>query len=1138
MAFRIGNPFTRLRETFGRAGKYELPTIAKNPASSKQERILREETLVLEGLTFLTGNEKARKLREIGFESGGTVKEDSVIVAKRTEKGKEVFYLLRKSDGVSEKTTSDFLRILSKKKFATKRENLVVIEEGGVKQVYGAIKIDTQIGGTRFLGKSTEKGNAGYELDTRCLLEDEKLLQDQHFMRGYARLCGSLYVFGEFDDNPANFLKNEKGRVVKIDMGGAFDMQTHPELRDLEIVDERDQKIENPQRYFPFLGSPQARKFLGYYLAKDPHFTDKVAGKYGDLEFQDRDLSQIMVKAASKHFPDDPAIDYSTGVKKQVKVSQVEAFIAEIEENLASKINKEMLERIQANIAAEALQGISTTKDWFIEFMGGLEDAILLCQDQNFLNQYFAKIKGGLVEKGLDEEEIEKNLAEIRNHFERNAQMAQTRFEDFSQYYKTIKTELSVIPESPAALEERRKRQEAAKVKFDATVDTEKRTKFQANQEVFLSTQFFRANKSLLPLAMDSYGGLSFEKDGKKHKINAEQKAKLSALFQSLRDENVVIVKASSSDASLSKTSAQQAFATDNFLSAQEFDRFKPKSKDSPPDSPRPRARAFRGEAELLKRNLNEEVIVEVDFISGSNFGAEFLDEASGVDALQNPTKAMIGILHQTKRGEFLDLTSPLTDENGKLQAGNPILIYGQNTVKDGKTRKSNSLEAPILDIQRRQFSNEEVASYLFQTFSNGFNALQKSFKEAQINIKFDPETLQKSQINPFLILGMQIFAAQNLGVNFILSNGKSQESQEFMQFFKERFLPKFNEILQQAEISDEEKIKQIASLSQNIELTYKRIQQGLTFKDYQTRVQALKTELEKPNSLTEIATGGITKKTTKRFMAALKGEETLQESENSLKRKRLPNIIRATRQRTTREKEFVELVEEAGIMPTSLEGGISGLQKAISALDKELQDSKSTPRIIFETSQTPQTQPTQPIDGISLIKLREGEIQDSKQVKQKVEQVIDLVVQNYSEDEHTNVKAKILVLMEALAEYGFEYLKGINEKDSSLLKEGGDKAGFSKWKEEKEFRNLLQEKCKEKGIEGDFSNSQSDIMREMAVFSAQIQQHSKGVFDEVSGKHYEKDGQKITDMSRSWRMAMALHSQDAMISIGRSVEV
>ncbi|NDD59028.1 MAG: hypothetical protein EBZ47_07265, partial [Chlamydiae bacterium] len=123
-----------------------------------------------------------------------------------SEEEKEKSFLLKsEEDPIMVTISTDFMRILSAKKFAGKRSALFHnLEDDEIKV---AVKWDSglegewdSVNGTDLFSTSTE----GNEI----------------FLSGFSRMAGTLAVLGEHDWNPANILKSSKTqRPVKIDNG-------------------------------------------------------------------------------------------------------------------------------------------------------------------------------------------------------------------------------------------------------------------------------------------------------------------------------------------------------------------------------------------------------------------------------------------------------------------------------------------------------------------------------------------------------------------------------------------------------------------------------------------------------------------------------------------------------------------------------------------------------------------------------------------------------------------------------------------------------------------------------------------------------------------------------------------------------
>ncbi len=289
-----------------------------------------------------------------------------------TEEDDKTKKFMIKPDSVATVFGTEMLRILSNKQFASKDTEAVVTD--GSARPKSAVKWDDNIAGNYFLENNIPKG------------------VDDEFIVNYARLCGVIQVSGEYDWNPRNFLRSEKtNRPVKIDNALFFNGYF----------------IDKNHRIY---GSMQSRSFMLFLsgMTEDEIKKNKVT-VYDNINKQ---------------------LDIDNGSIKQNKVIE-EAYIREYNKGLDDKL----LEKIKANIASPTNPKAARDKAAFIELMSGIQDTILLAQDEKFLQEYSKKYKDELGNAEF------KTIEQCRKYFAQNAAQAQKQFGQYLDYFAEIAPE-------------------------------------------------------------------------------------------------------------------------------------------------------------------------------------------------------------------------------------------------------------------------------------------------------------------------------------------------------------------------------------------------------------------------------------------------------------------------------------------------------------------------------------------------------------------------------------------------------------------------------------------------------------------------------------------------------------------------
>ena len=237
--------------------------------------------------------------------------------------------------------------------------------------------------------------------------------ENQKFLTGYSRMCGVMQVLGESDRNIANFLLDEKaGKPVKIDNGFLVNYQKYP-FGDIYESGGRAQSrnSEHPLEYvdydvkttnrFKIYGSAQSRDFLVCLL--------------GDGEYQN--MQAVIDKAKVDFGQKETAPNL-----KVLADSYISAYNSGLDEKL--------FEKIKENISKPENKHLEAA---FMSCMSGINDAIILASDDEFLDTYTQKYaaEGG------------KDVGILASHcnviFKENAKQAQQQFGVLLDHFHQLK---------------------------------------------------------------------------------------------------------------------------------------------------------------------------------------------------------------------------------------------------------------------------------------------------------------------------------------------------------------------------------------------------------------------------------------------------------------------------------------------------------------------------------------------------------------------------------------------------------------------------------------------------------------------------------------------------------------------------
>lgn len=172
--------------------------------ASKKRKFLERDSIFL--AKAKSPQKSSEDLMRQKISPGVNINRSNASFAAISEEEKEKSFLLKsEEDPIMVTISTDFMRILSAKKFAGKRSALFHnLAEDAIKV---AVKWDSSLEGEWDSVSDTDLFSTATE-------------SNEIFLSGFSRMAGALAVLGEHDWNPANILKSSKTqRPVKIDNG-------------------------------------------------------------------------------------------------------------------------------------------------------------------------------------------------------------------------------------------------------------------------------------------------------------------------------------------------------------------------------------------------------------------------------------------------------------------------------------------------------------------------------------------------------------------------------------------------------------------------------------------------------------------------------------------------------------------------------------------------------------------------------------------------------------------------------------------------------------------------------------------------------------------------------------------------------
>lgn len=321
-------------------------------------------------------------LRE-GVVPGVNINKDSAYFVKEGEAGRE---FMAKPSASLEYLYGDIVaRVLSKKKFALKRTAFYRNKEG---RIVSAIKWDKNIVKNFFLAD-----------DFSNFFREEFYSEEyDKTIESFARLCGVIFVLGEHDHNNRNYLFSTKtGRIVKIDnsllANGYFEQYGYNNMIDKGKLAKEGLP---PFTRMSIYGSVMSKGFFRHVLAG-------------------RSLQE-----SRKEW-----MRWKENIKKSHKIlkqnNNYRMFFSNIYKSFDKYCSADVGDCILDEVK-ENLRQNDYLRPFFKEFAKGVENAIELSRDQNFLDALKRKFRRELGENG---EKLAQNHEDI---FKNNAKRAQKQF--------------------------------------------------------------------------------------------------------------------------------------------------------------------------------------------------------------------------------------------------------------------------------------------------------------------------------------------------------------------------------------------------------------------------------------------------------------------------------------------------------------------------------------------------------------------------------------------------------------------------------------------------------------------------------------------------------------------------------------
>lgn len=559
---------------------------------------------------------------------------------------------------------------------------------------------------------------------------------------------------------------------------------------------------------------------------------------------------------------------------------------------------------------------------------------------------------------------------------------------------------------------------------------------------------------------------------------------------------------------------------------------------------------------ELAKKT---DIKININFGNRLNYGGESLNSFGGNNeekTRHSTANYALAYLHQRKenrnRDTFYDLSLGdynLYNQKGDLRAGRPILIEGQyfsdNKGQEFQARELDMALPQLTDIKDLK-NPTDIAKHIFLTSYQGFKLCKDKYQDSHKNITIKTTIDDASHINPFTQLSMQIMAAQMAGVELKITDKffEKDNKKDEISYFKTRVLPYINAILSK-ESSIESKINEIHHKCQEFEMIFNRIKNDISAETYNevltsayqasresgaTYNKAIKNVAPVIGRINEVFVPEGNDRTTQHSGADIKRAKQAVANEigGIAKHRRVNPFLHPFAARTHIEKhkkieeELLETLKEKGFISPEIKNP-KELAQAIKKEATEIEQNKTELKLVDKKLQDNQAEidielrkPNSATKVKTISPLLSYSI--TNKLQDEVNKVIAIVVNSKGPDEQAD--KKINALLDSLAQYAKEYLTGVDGKDVDSILKGGKDAGFTKWKEELEFKKILERNCRLHGLTLDFKNP--DTIEDFAYLSADLQDASRDIFSTTKGRYYQNElGNHITNMTRSWRMAL-----------------
>lgn len=413
-----------------------MPALSSNQLDStltladrKKEGLLLNPLLSLQKAKLATKETRQDLLKII--KDGATIDRESLRFVTLQEGDKSISFMLKESgDAIGATFGNAILRILSDKKFASRRTLPLKARVRGEEKIFIASKLD--MGLTNFCG---EDSMFNEDIDVKG--------RDKNFVENCARLWGASVCASDTDFNSANILRSRKtGRPVIIDINAlgnhVFGHGVHKPYGSAFANDFLRTILAGEKREFIEKKTETAANALSARFEAKMNIAElplkNCQRKYEKL-VKNKSASLQAVATAKK--------ELETEQEKYKMLSQKERKIYEKKwhqtfvDHYQEGIDANLLTRIKKNINK---QGNEHLKDFYIEFIHGLQDSINLAFDDDFFDKYCKKFKTEFGEEAFAKVTI------LRRFFKENAIMARAQFKEFIEYCQELENEKKLTP--------------------------------------------------------------------------------------------------------------------------------------------------------------------------------------------------------------------------------------------------------------------------------------------------------------------------------------------------------------------------------------------------------------------------------------------------------------------------------------------------------------------------------------------------------------------------------------------------------------------------------------------------------------------------------------------------------------------